>query len=104
MNELKPPVKILVVENLGILMGSVSIVDAGSTLEKVNVAFPLFLAPSQGGQIAMQNNPLFQNELSVNAKYIIAESEPKPEMVEKYEAYRTQQNTGLVLPKSKIQL
>jgi hypothetical protein len=99
MEELIKNVKVLVIDNLGIVMGTVTVKD-----EMHIVANPLFLTPSQNG-IAMQNNPLFEDELKISNNYIVAISNPKSDVIEKYEAYRTQKSTGIILPsKSKLQI
>jgi hypothetical protein len=99
MQELTKEVKVLVIDNLGIVMGNITVKD-----DMYIVTNPLFLSPSQNG-IAMQNNPLFEDELTVSKQYVVAVSNPKIDVIEKYEAYRTQKSTGIIMPpKSKLQL
>ena len=85
-------VKILVVETLGILIGEIE-----HTAEGCVVTRPLAFAPSQAG-IALQENPLYGNNLKLNKDYVIAESDPSEGLLSQYEAYAIKKRTGIVTP------
>lgn len=89
-------VKIVVVDTLGILIAEIEEGEGELVLSR-----PLAFAPSQTG-IALQENPLYGQNLRVNRAYVIAQSDPSETMKSQYDAYALKKRTGLVTPDSEM--
>ncbi len=102
-------VKMLIVQNIGIVLGDVLMDDPHDpdslVKDGIKIHYPMIMGPTEQGKMAAQVNPMFRESLVVNPKYVVGEASVVTELAEQYETYLRSKQSKLILPQTqKIQL
>ena len=94
-------IKMLIVQNLGCILGSVDYSEHASfpaITNAIKIDYPMMMTPSESGSMAISVNPMFRDTILINPTYIVAEAPVVERLADEYNRYVSEKKTGILMP------